>query len=271
MEFSDSSAIRIITPIKNRIDYLKQIIRQKETDLENWPEGRLRLSYNGNYMRYYHVTKENRKRGVYIPKNNTPLISSLAQKDYDLKVLKKAQEEYKLLEKLLLCYDNGVIEQIILNIHPERKSLIKPIILPDDEYVKQWLNVPYNKMGFKETAPEYFTINNERVRSKTELLIANALHAKSVPYRYEYPIVLNGAFTVHPDFMVLNVRLRKEYLWEHFGMMDNPDYAKKALKKISEYQINGYYPGRHLLITHETSTDSISTLLINRIIDEFLL
>lgn len=68
------------------------------------------------------------------------------------------------------------------------------------------------------------------------MIIADLLNKEGIPYRYEYPIQLNGVGWIYPDFTVLNVRLRKEYYWEHLGMMDDYSYAEKALQKISSYE-----------------------------------
>ena len=77
----------------------------------------------------------------------------------------------------------------------------------------------------------------ERVRSKSEVIIADTLARHGVPYRYEYPLKLksgrDGAFrTIHPDFLCLNVRTRAEFYWEHFGLMDDPDYLERTLAFI---------------------------------------
>jgi len=71
-----------------------------------------------------------------------------------------------------------------------------------------------------------------RVRSKSEALISNSLERWEVPQLYEMPLILKGYGKVRPDFMVLNVRTRQEYIWEHLGMLDDPVYLEKAMKKI---------------------------------------
>ena len=61
-----------------------------------------------------------------------------------------------------------------------------------------------------------------------------------------------------PDFTVLNIRKRKELYLEHFGMMDNPAYAEKAINKIQMYEQNGIYVGEKLMLTYETSKNPIN-------------
>ena len=59
----------------------------------------------------------------------------------------------------------------------------------------------------------------------------------NVPYLYEFPIELAGIGIVHPDFRILNVRRRKEIIWEHFGMMDDRDYRDDKMIEIEKYNL----------------------------------
>lgn len=92
------------------------------------------------------------------------IVERLCQKDYDQKVLLAAQKELKQLEKLYYNYTEKTCEAIYQKSNEERKKLVQPISLSD---------------------------KGERVRSKTEILIANALYKNDVPYRYEAPLRLN--------------------------------------------------------------------------------
>lgn len=44
----------------------------------------------------------------------------------------------------------------------------------------------------------------------------------------------------------------KIYYWEHFGMMDNPDYTKDYLWKMQFYINHGIIPNINLITTYET-------------------
>ena len=58
---------------------------------------------------------------------------------------------------------------------------------------------------------------------------------------------------VYPDFKLLNVNTREEVLLEHFGMMDDAEYVEKNMRKLRLYEKNGYFLGKELLLTFETS------------------
>lgn len=73
----------------------------------------------------------------------------------------------------------------------------------------------------------------------------------------------------HPDFYCLNLRTRQEYVWEYFGMMDDPDYAGQAVQKLELYAANGYFPGKNLIITMESKSEPLSSFEIKRIINAY--
>ena len=76
---------------------------------------------------------------------------------------------------------------------------------------------------------------------------------------------------VVPDFKILNVRTKKEYYLEHFLMMDDYEYAKNAIKKIECFQKNEIYPGEKLLITLEASDSPLNMIILEKMVNKYLL
>ena len=73
------------------------------------------------------------------------------------------------------------------------------------------------------------TLRGERVRSKSEAMIADTLYRLKIPYKYECPLTIRrktgtsrNTKTIYPDFTCLNVRLRQEFVWEHFNRYGHP-------------------------------------------------
>ena len=62
---------------------------------------------------------------------------------------------------------------------------------------------------------------------------------------------------------------RHEYVWEHFGMMDDSIYVKNAIKKIEQYGKSGYVQGRNFIATFESKEAPLNTVTINRVIQDF--
>ena len=257
--------------IRSRIEYLENITAKKKAALQNVPEGRLRCSRIGGTVQYFKRVKSNDTTGTYIPVAQKELAQALAQKTYDQDVLKTAGEELKQLLKLEEKRRRKTIEKIYEKYGTSRKALVNPVSLPDDEYVEQWLSKPYNTLGFTRDDPEFYSERGMRVRSKSEVFIADMLDDLGVPYRYEEAIFLKGRGWVYPDFTVMNVRLRKTFLWEHLGRMDDPDYCKKNLGKLEDYEKNGYFPGKNLILTMEIRDRPVSPPKIKRIVETYLL
>lgn len=256
--------------LQKRKNFLEKIIAEKENALQSVPDGNLRFRQDGSRFYYYCRTDPKDTVGKYIKKKDCDFAAALAQKEYDKKVLKLAQSELKNINSLLKQYEKGQIDTIYEKLQKPRQNLIRPVIPTDEQYINNWQAAVYEKKDFSYDASEFFTVKGERVRSKSEIIIADTLSRMNIPYRYEYPLKLKGIGTIHPDFMVLNVRLRKTFIWEHFGMMDDPEYSARALAKINSYEKNGYFPGSPLILTHETSSRPIRTKLIEELISHYL-
>ena len=52
--------------------------------------------------------------------------------------------------------------------------------------------------------------------------------------------------------------------------MDDEEYAKRAIEKLSLYSANGYFPGKNLIITMESKNSQIQSHEISRVIKEYL-
>ncbi len=260
----------VMERLEARKQQLLQWKQEKENALRNAPKGTLRVCCSGNRTQYYHRKDVKDSNGVYLRESEKELVHKLAQKEYDQKVLRAVEKELGRLEKGLLDYPLAEPELIYENLHKERQKIVTPIWEPDEKYVERWEKVEYQGKGFEENTPEFYTAKKERVRSKSELIIADLLGREGVPYRYEYPFRLRGFGQIYPDFMVLNVRTRKEYYWEHLGMMDDPDYAEKAIRRIAMYEQNGIYSGEKLILTYETRKSPLNQKQVIRMIEHYL-
>lgn len=173
-------------------------------------------------------------------------------------------------ENVLKKIPQNNIEKIYNLLPDGKKALVTPILLPDEEYIKVWEAQTYvgNPYPFGNTS--YFTAKGEQVRSKSEILIANTLRDYGIPYRYEYPIIIDGV-TKYIDFYTLNVRTREEFIFEHFGMLDDKGYAIDNTDKFNRFIANGYLPGKNFIFTMETSRNPLNVQIVEKIIREYLL
>lgn len=253
-----------------RENYLQEIKQEKEKALKNAPEGSLRICNHGKRTQYYLRNDPKDFNGTYIREKDIQLAQKLAQKDYDKKVLQAVEKELGAIQRYIGSCPTTSAEEIYESLHKERQKLIIPISETDEEFAKHWENVEYQGKEFYSDIPEFYTAKGERVRSKSEVIIADALNRQGIPYRYEYPVYLEGMGIVYPDFTVLNVRQRKELYLEHFGMMDDAEYAENAIQKILCYERNGIFPGDNLILTYETRKTPINQKMIMLIMQKYL-
>ncbi len=262
--------IQIKSLLQQRKDYLLKLRTEKEKQLEKAPEGYLRVCKHRGKVQYYQRKDSKDFNGVYIRERELEIAQRLAQRDYDEQVLRKVEKELKAIDKFFAGCPKIKAEDIYQELHQGRQKLVQPISVPQTKYISDWEQATYNGKEIDITIPEIYTAKGERVRSKSEVIIADILNSEQIPYRYEAPLYLNGWGIFHPDFTVLHVRERKEVYWEHFGMMDDVEYVEKAVQKIMIYVQNGIIPGKNLILTYETKKSPLNQKIIRMMIQEYL-
>lgn len=93
----------------------------------------------------------------------------------------------------------------------------------------------------------YSTVKGDKVRSKSEVIIANLLADSGINYEYEKKLEYMHGRWIEPDFTI-----RKEdgtdLYWEHLGMLGVESYDNRWLEKQDVYE--QYFPEK-LIITYE--------------------
>ncbi len=265
--------------VSRRVFWLEKVLGIKQESLKHAPSGSVRIVRKKRTNQFYLRENDKDLQGKYIPRSQYKLASALSQKVYDKKIVPALQKEIAYIKDFLKNYEEFNVASACQNLPVIRYKAAEPLTLSDSEYVEKWLAVEYRHKAFDPDTPLLFTENGERVRSKSEVIIADTLRGNGVPYRYEYPVLINrninksmkrDVVNFHPDFCCLNVRTRQVYYWEHFGKMDDPEYAKRAVEKISLYQANGYNLGKNLIITMETISCPMSGYLARDNVMNFL-
>ena len=87
----------------------------------------------------------------------------------------------------------------------------------------------------------YRTSKGLAVRSKSELIIAEALTNAGIPFEYEKPLTLGGQ-TRYPDFTIDDEISGRTIYWEHLGMLERSDYRRSWQKKLAWYRMHDVTP-----------------------------
>ena len=254
--------------LKKRKAYLENLQLNIKNQLENMPDGRLRISNDRGNLRYYYVTEGKDPSGKYITKENRNLASELAQKDYIKKLYVEVEEELQDIDQYLHKHSSTNLEDIYRNMNDHRKNLINPLVLPDELYVQQWNQESYPTNPYYLEQKIYPTKNGEMVRSKSEAILADMYFDLGIPYRYEAELQLNSHIKRYPDFTLLNIKNKEHIYHEHLGLIDNEEYRRNNLRKIDEYRRNGIYSGKNLIITYEADGSYLNIKEIRQIVLE---
>ena len=255
-------------PLIQRKKQLERYIHDAQKRLGAAPEGSVRIIKHRDGYQFFHRTDPKDTSGVYIPKKEFQKARSLVQKKYDEKILEASREQLKLLNRFLDQYDADILKKIFEKSGEARKNMIRAVELPDEEYIHMWQAFEYSGKPFHEGAAEHYTMKHERVRSKSEVMIANALFQAGIEYRYEAPVLL-GNIVVYSDFTALRMYDREDIRWEHAGLIDDSDYRNETLAKIELYEENGFFLGENLIVTAETQKRPLNLREINRLIRHY--
>lgn len=263
-----TSILNDLKDLKKQIEEHKSKVDQR---IKTAPKGSLRIIKKWNKHQYYHRSGPDDPQGKYIPQKEHDLIAGLAQNDYDNKILKALENQQKAIDQFLKDFDPDAAQQVFTHLTAARQALVTPEFLSDEEYIEQWMNEPYERLGFKKDDPGFYTAKGERVRSKSEILIADALLRNNIPYRLEFPVFDGKIIIGAPDFKCLNVRLRKDYYWEHLGKLGDEDYANRNAKKLEQYARADDFDETRLILTFETDKHPLNTKVIEAKIRRFLI
>lgn len=250
----------------------EKLLYKAERRLAHAPDGSVLVKTSrGKYHQYYYSGQNNARDKKYAGKAELPHIKRIIQRDYDRKVKKLLEKRLSSLESLLKLCEKESLTDLYHMLPPARKCLVTPIQETDTEFVENWFSAHRASSNSYPLQSVILTNKKETVRSKSEKIIADKLNEMNVPYVYEAPLFLSGYGTVYPDFTVLNVRARETVYLEHFGMMDDPEYAGKMQKKLLAYQKNDLWFGNGLLYTFESEGNPLDVEVLEEMILKYLI
>lgn len=260
-------AINIRQDLEVRQELLSKSISDIEKKLEKLPEGWINVKHQkDNYYYYQGKASESEK---YLGPNDEKLIKELTQKDYLKRVLKEVKRELTAIEKMQRIYPDTLAEDVFDQLSEGRKKHAQPINICDDDFAAKWMETPYVRKSFKKGSPEFYTLKGEKVRSKSEVIIADRLYANGIPYRYECPLKM-GKKIIHPDYSILRMSDRKTVYLEHCGKIGDPQYTEDMLTRIKDYNDAGIILGDRLFLTFESDKTPLDVSLLDSLIKTHL-
>ncbi|SDB12084.1 hypothetical protein SAMN02910298_00613 [Pseudobutyrivibrio sp. YE44] len=238
----------------------------KLKDLESY---KLICKKGNGYNQYWY--RNNEGELVYIPKRNIDFAKNIAQKDYFIKLRNELLKQKRVITGFIDKYDNSSIYYLSETCCEGKKVLIHPIYTNQTEYVEEWNENHPGYQNNMEFSSRYPTERGGDVRSKSEKILADLFYKYGIPYQYEPEFKMHNGWNCYPDFVLLNVRERKTYYWEHFGMTSSKDYADKNLDRLAKYEKSGLVLGDNLIISFETNGVDLDVKLADEKIRKYLL
>ena len=243
-------------------------IKLIQTKLKKLSEGQLYCSSSGKYTKWF---RSNGQEQIYIPKKQRHLAEQLALKKYLTLQLKNLQHEKVAIDFYLRHHDEHANQKefTLLN-SPAYKELLSPFFKPLSQELFEWSNSQYKKNDNYPEALKHKTVSGGYVRSKSEEMIDMVLYKNKIPFRYECALRF-GETLFYPDFTIRHPKTGQTYYWEHFGLMDDSDYSKKAYSKLQTYTSYGIIPTVQLITTYETKEYPLSIETVEEIVKRYFL
>ncbi len=255
--------------LMKRRDTICAELEEIDKRLEKAPKGRLAITKRGN-QRYYYVLFSDGDKTIkkYINKSNVKLIKALGQKRCDIYKKKELVNE---LQSIDAYFDVRKKAPKSLEEKLEENEGLKEVFFDKNntfsDYVKEWLNEPFEP---NPKNPEHLVVptnTDVKVRSKSEAMIYNKLLESGLPFVYEKAVKIGGV-TRYPDFTIFDPNTGRVYYYEHFGMLDSPKYIRDFNYKMNLYSNNGILLNHNLIMTYETENVPFDIKQVDEIIEK---
>lgn len=252
--------------ILQRMEQLEKIKKGLEKRLQGVQIRKVECRNIRGHYRYYLDQK-------YVKKEEVKSMKRLVEQEYYAKMLPEIEKQIANLKEALRNVDERKLEKIYNDMHAGKRKLITSGILSREEKIRRFEEETYESKPIDDDRTEIYTNKGERVRSKSEKIIADHFERRGILYRYEKPLYLmvdGQRKPFYPDFTVMNKRTTKILYVEHFGMLDDSVYYNGTLRKLDVYEKNDILIGRDLLVFHETGKRVLNVKSIDKYIDEYM-
>lgn len=240
-----------------------------------------RISYTTKLgKKYYNSTNEEngKRRTRYLGTEDSVVVQQTQEKRF----LKKALSE---LDMNISDLESAMNSLRVFNVKEVNRSLPKSYIMSDELLAKvaglseeeRWYTAALKEKEISEkqlsdffkSGRKHSAKDGTKLRSKSEVIIANALIDKEIKYIYESTIKINN-MPLHPDFVFYSYSRSRPLIWEHAGMMGDEKYRKEFADKLSAYIEGGYIPCVDIIFSFDTTDGNVDSELIDRLIEEYM-
>ena len=233
------------TEMDNRIKFVrKEIIAS--------PQGYLLKTRHGERQEYIHVYYRKGRRIRKRVKPYSEIADGLLRKSLLEKELDLLEKNYKILtaaaEKYIEYSASYAMNQISQNMVTDYEKLFAA--------EKEKAGTGPNQSDYMPEGRTHLTSRGLRVRSKSELIIAEKLYEYRIEFWYE-EVLRIGKYTVVPDFTIRR-RDGKVFYWEHCGKTGDDEYMARHRWKMELYEDAGIVPWDNLIVTYDDGSGNLN-------------
>ena len=259
---------RELTNAKEKTNQILKTVNESMKHLKN-DDAKIKVLSKGKKITcYIKETEDDGIYGRYLPVAQRDRAINIVKNEYYTKLKQALEKRIKTIDKTIKTINQTDPIEIYRKIGKGKQRLVESVEMSDEDYRAEWENEKFEGKPFEENAPEIYTDRGERVRSKSEKIIADKLYRENISYRYEYPIEIPYVGTIYPDFTILDEVNRRNIIFEHFGLMNDESYANNAIFKLQTYAREGYTLGDNLFVTMETSERPLDSRMVDGIIKQ---
>lgn len=252
--------------IEKELQRHEELQKAFEREIKDLPDGAIIKRGDENYY----------IKGRYNGKQFMTALDPSDKSIYKQLVLKRyIKKELPVLKNQIRLFESFIEKSKILDPCRFKSEMTEPyrdlcgldIFLQGDFDPEQWKEQEYKRNPFYPEGLIHMTGNGIRTRSKSETMIGMQLERSGFSFRVEEELVLSDKI-FYPDFTVLQHEIRRLIYWEHLGLIDDPEYVMKNLRKLEFYSEHGIILGHNLVITYETKDKPLTIEAINETIEK---
>lgn len=235
-------------------DQLRKVARAQQ-ELMMAPDGNLKSRQRKTKVDFYQAING---KNLNISADSN-MIQKLLKKYVNRKLLRSAKVNIRILKRAMELYEPNEYSDIMEKM---------PIT-----YKRANIGIYQSKSATQNTflySPETHIHNTKsgvKVRSKSEVIIADTLTKYGIPFEYE-PLFegrTEDGKRMNPDFRI-KCADGYVFIWEHWGLLIEISYCMQQGKKLNVYQKHGYVVGENLILTADDDKGGCNAQTIDEIV-----
>lgn len=256
-----------------KIDWLIERVQKKLDSFVDLPNITMVVRRRGYHLYYYaqeYVDKKKKQHFLGGPEND--IVKRLKLRRFYQAMLDALQKDKKLLTKVVRHFIDYSAHEIHKHLPDSYKNLPSKCYEDDTlRKIRDWAQQKYERNTFPIPDQPNIARDGTAMRSKGECMWYDNILFEEVPVRVDPKLHLTGksgrTYTLCPDFQFMCAD-GSFILVEHFGKLDDDNYAAEKMRRIQEYLDCGYVLGDNLIVTSDTTNHTTNELMILEALDK---